>query len=91
MDSWSPVKVAAAQVGSVLFDVSSTMRKVDHMCREAADSDVQLLVFPEALLGGYPKGADFGTKVAAAAIPVAICSGDTGMPPSLVRGLKRNN
>jgi nitrilase len=63
MDSSSPVKVAAAQVGSVLFDVSSTMHKVNRLCREAADSNVQLLVFPEALLGGYPKGADFGTKV----------------------------
>src|SRR5947209_13663384 len=63
MDSSSPVKVAAAQVGSVLFDVPSTLVKVDHLCRQAAEASIRLLVFPEALLGGYPKGADFGTKV----------------------------
>ena len=63
MDSLSPVKVAAAQVGSVLFNVSSTLVKVDNLCRQAAEADVRLLVFPEALLGGYPKGADFGAKV----------------------------
>jgi nitrilase len=62
MDSSFPVKVAAAQVGSVLFDVPSTLVKVDHICREAAEANVRLLVFPEALLGGYPKGADFGAK-----------------------------
>src|SRR6266699_5865674 len=63
MDSSSPVKVAAAQVGSILFDVPSTLVKVDHICRQAAEEGIRLLVFPEALLGGYPKGADFGTKV----------------------------
>ena len=59
----SRVKVAAAQVGSILFDVSATMRKVERTCREAARSGVRLVVFPEALLGGYPKGVDFGAKV----------------------------
>jgi predicted amidohydrolase len=52
MDSSSPVKVAAAQVGSVLFDVPSTLVKVDHICRQAAEASIRLLVFPEALLGG---------------------------------------
>lgn len=63
MDSSSPVKVAAAQVGSVLFDVQSTLVKVENICRQAAEASIRLLVFPEALLGGYPKGADFGAKV----------------------------
>jgi nitrilase len=59
----SGVKVAAAQLGSVLFDSSATLLKVERACREAAASGVRLLVFPEALIGGYPKGSDFGAAV----------------------------
>src|ERR1700740_1414233 len=69
MDSSFPVKVASAQGGSVLFDVPSTLVKVDHICRQAAKGNVRLLVFPEALLGGYPKAADFGAKVGSRSDP----------------------
>src|ERR1700731_3624589 len=57
------LKVAVAQVGSVLFDTASTLLKVETMCEEAAAGGAQLVVFPEALLGGYPKGLDFGAVV----------------------------
>jgi nitrilase len=57
------LKVAVAQVGSVLFDTASTLLKVERMCEEAAACGARLVVFPEALLGGYPKGLDFGTVV----------------------------
>jgi nitrilase len=57
------LKVAVAQVGSVLFDTASTLLKVEKMCEEAAAGGARLVVFPEALLGGYPKGLDFGTVV----------------------------
>src|SRR3984893_17004507 len=57
------LKVAVAQVGSVLFDSASTLLKVEKMCEEAASGAVRLIVFPEALLGGYPKGLDFGAVV----------------------------
>jgi nitrilase len=57
------LKVAVAQVGSVLFDSASTLLKVEKMCEEAAAAGVRLVVFPEALLGGYPKGLDFGAVV----------------------------
>ena len=63
MSPSSRVKVAAAQLGSILFDVPATLRKVEHSCRQAARAGVRLVVFPEALLGGYPVGADFGSKV----------------------------
>ncbi|MGC2325022.1 MAG: nitrilase-related carbon-nitrogen hydrolase, partial [Terriglobales bacterium] len=63
MSSSSRVKVAAAQLGSILFDVPATLRKVEQTCRQAARAGVRLVVFPEALLGGYPKGVDFGSKV----------------------------
>jgi nitrilase len=57
------IKVAVAQVGSVLFDTASTLQRVEKLCEEAASSGVRLVVFPEALLGGYPKGLDFGAVV----------------------------
>jgi nitrilase len=57
------LKVAVAQVGSVLFDTASTLQRVEKLCEEAASGGVRLIVFPEALLGGYPKGLDFGAVV----------------------------
>jgi len=57
------LKVAVAQVGSVLFDTPSTLHRVESQCRKAAAAGARLLVFPEALLGGYPKGMSFGATV----------------------------
>jgi nitrilase len=63
VSSLSKIKVAAAQLGSILFDVPATLHKVEQTCRQAARAGMRLVVFPEALLGGYPKGVDFGCKV----------------------------
>ena len=57
------IKAAVAQVGSALFDTPCTLQRVEALCREAAASEVQLLVFPEALLGGYPEGLTFGATL----------------------------
>jgi nitrilase len=57
------IKVAVAQVGSRLFDTALTLRRVEVLCRQAANANVRLLVMPEALLGGYPKGMSFGATV----------------------------
>lgn len=57
------IRVAAVQVGSALFDTPRTLQRVERSCREATAAGVQLLVFPEALLGGYPKGMTFGATV----------------------------
>ncbi len=54
---------AVAQVGSVLFDTAATLSRVQGLCEEAALAGARLIVFPEALLGGYPKGLDFGAVV----------------------------
>jgi predicted amidohydrolase len=61
--SQNKVKAAVAQAGSVLFDTSATLAKTAALCAEAADSGAKLIVFPEAFLGGYPKGIDFGARV----------------------------
>jgi nitrilase len=57
------MKAAVAQIGTVLFDTTSTMVRVEQWCRTAAAEGAQLVVFPEALLGGYPKLLSFGAKV----------------------------
>ncbi|MBA3774365.1 MAG: carbon-nitrogen hydrolase family protein [Ramlibacter sp.] len=50
---------AVAQTASVLLDTPATVDRALALMAEAAGRGVQLLVFPEAFIGGYPKGADF--------------------------------
>lgn len=59
------VKLTAAvvQAGTPLFDTPRTLDKVAHYCRQAHQAGVQLAVFPEAFVGGYPKGINFGAHV----------------------------
>ena len=57
------VVVAAVQAGSVLFDTAATLVKAERWIREAAAGGARLVVLPEAFLGGYPKGFDFGITV----------------------------
>lgn len=56
-------KVGVAQIGSVLYDTPATLERMERMCQQAADEGVEFLVFPEALIGGYPKGITFGATV----------------------------
>jgi nitrilase len=57
------VRVAVIQAGSVAFDTEATLARVERLVAEAAAQGAELAVLPEALLGGYPKGADFGATV----------------------------
>jgi nitrilase len=50
---------AVAQTASVLLDTPATVERALALMADAAKQGVQLLVFPEAFIGGYPKGADF--------------------------------
>lgn len=54
---------AVVQAGSVLFDKQRTMQKFADLASDAAAAKAQLIVFPEAFIGGYPKGLDFGTRL----------------------------
>ena len=56
-------RLAALQLGSSPEGAASTVDKIIEYEEEIKDSGCDLLLLPEALLGGYPKGADFGTKV----------------------------
>jgi len=57
------VTVAALQIGSDAVGKAATLANVlafeDHIARCSA----KLVVMPEALLGGYPKGESFGTQL----------------------------
>lgn len=61
--------VSALQLGSVPLDGHGGSTTADTLARilayepEIADRKLDLLVLPEALLGGYPKGESFGTRL----------------------------
>ena len=57
------VRVAVIQAGSVAFDTEATMARVERLVADAASQGAVLAVLPEALIGGYPKGTDFGATV----------------------------
>ena len=57
------VRVAAVQAGSIAFDTPATMEKLETLVRGAASHRAELAVFPEAFVGGYPKGHGFGAVV----------------------------
>ncbi|NOY56240.1 MAG: nitrilase [Actinobacteria bacterium] len=57
------VRIAAVQAGSIAFDTPATLTKLERLVAEAAEGGSDIVVFPEAFVGGYPKGHDFGTVV----------------------------
>lgn len=59
----STARVAVVQAGSVAFDSAATLDKAEHWIAQAAAAGARLVLFPEAFVGGYPKGEDFGARV----------------------------
>lgn len=55
--------VAAVQTGSKLGDTEATIDLFAAKLKEASALKADLVVFPEAFIGGYPKGIDFGVRV----------------------------
>lgn len=58
-----PAKVAVVQAPSFLFDTPAALRRVAELTAEAASQGARLVLFPEATVGGYPRGLGFGTVV----------------------------
>lgn len=56
-------RLGALQIGSAVEGTAATVDKLIAKHAELADAGLDLLVLLEALLGGYPKGADFATRV----------------------------
>lgn len=59
----SLIKAAVVQAAPVLFDTPKTLTKLGALTRDAAGQGADLIVFPEAFVGGYPKGLDFGARL----------------------------
>ena len=57
------VRVAVVQAPTVLYDPMEGVGRVEEWARRAAGEGAQLVVFPEAFIGGYPKGSTFGAVI----------------------------
>jgi nitrilase len=57
------VKAAVVQAAPIMFDTDRTLAKLAELAREAAAQRADIVVFPEAFVGGYPKGLDFGARL----------------------------
>lgn len=59
----SPIRLAALQIGASANGPKATLDRILSFEQEVKDARPDILVLPEAVLGGYPKGADFGTQL----------------------------
>jgi nitrilase len=57
------VRAAVIQAAPILFDTPRTLEKLADLTRDASAQGADLVVFPEAFIGGYPKGLDFGARL----------------------------
>lgn len=55
--------VAVAQAAPIAGDTRATLRKLDLLAGEAATRGAGLVLFPEAFVGGYPRGLAFGCTI----------------------------
>ncbi|CAN5300310.1 carbon-nitrogen hydrolase family protein [soil metagenome] len=55
--------VAVVQAGTSLFDTPATLERMRAHCETVKATGADLVVFPEAYVGGYPKGLDFGARL----------------------------
>ena len=51
------------QAAPLLFDLPETLRRFATLLSRASSHGAELVVFPEAFIGGYPKGVTFGATV----------------------------
>ncbi|MEO8721963.1 MAG: carbon-nitrogen hydrolase family protein [Sphingobium sp.] len=56
-------RAAVVQAASIPGDPVASAQKAAGLVIKAAAQGARLIVFPEAFIGGYPKGASFGTLV----------------------------
>lgn len=58
-----PIRVAVVQASGIVGDMEGSLRKLSLLTKEAAEKGAKLVAFPEAFIGGYPKGQSFGVTV----------------------------
>ncbi|KAG6383291.1 hypothetical protein SASPL_156963 [Salvia splendens] len=57
------IRATVVQAATVFYDTPATLDKAERLVAEAASNGAQLVVFPEAFIGGYPRGSNFGATV----------------------------
>jgi hypothetical protein len=57
------VRAAVVQAGAVLFESDACVDKAVRLIQEAAATGAKVIVFPEAFIGGYPKGLNYDLVV----------------------------
>ncbi|XP_072987565.1 bifunctional nitrilase/nitrile hydratase NIT4B-like [Typha latifolia] len=57
------VRATVVQASTVFYDTPATLDKAERLIADAASYGSQLVVFPEAFVGGYPRGATFGVTI----------------------------
>ena len=55
--------ISALQIGSAPEGKAATLAAILRHERDIRNAGASLVVLPEALLGGYPKGESFGTRL----------------------------
>src|SRR5258708_5834189 len=61
-------KAAVVQSAPMSPGASDAVEKVRLFAKQAKDAGSKLVVFPEAFIGGYPKGKDFGVRIGSRSI-----------------------
>ncbi|CAH2079725.1 unnamed protein product [Thlaspi arvense] len=59
----SIIRASIIQASTVYNDTPKTIEKAEKLIAEAASGGTELVVFPEAFIGGYPRGFRFGMGV----------------------------
>lgn len=57
------VKVAVVQAAPWQFDKKKTVSKAIESIADAGSQGAKIILFPEAFIGGYPRGMNFGVKL----------------------------
>ncbi|KAK1297272.1 Bifunctional nitrilase/nitrile hydratase NIT4B [Acorus calamus] len=57
------VRATIVQASTVFYDTHATLDKAEKFIAEASAYGSQLVVFPEAFIGGYPRGSSFGVMI----------------------------
>ncbi|RHN60456.1 putative cyanoalanine nitrilase, 3-cyanoalanine hydratase [Medicago truncatula] len=58
------VRATVVQASTIYYDTPATLVKAERLVAEAAGNGSQLVVFPEAFVGGYPRGFVYGVSMA---------------------------
>jgi nitrilase len=58
-----PYTAACIQAAPVAFDLQRTLEKTRDLAADAVRTGAKLILFPEAFISAYPRGAGFGTLI----------------------------